>query len=464
MMRFGLILLTCFSMMPVFASPAQSLTNSVKLLPDSASSSLLVVDAKTGKALYSYNVNRLYPPASVQKVVTALAAKTLLDKDFRFQTDIEQNGDDVIIQFSGDPSLTRDDLRQMLQRLKTKISTIKGNLYINGSYFDEFELASGLPWDNLGVCYSAPASSVTLDGNCVSAKLYYPENSPNKLDISKSSTKPITVVPDVTVKTVLPGDSPCVPKLVADQKNHYRIAGCIGKHQIPMYFNFAVQNPAMYTANIIMQELQYLGIKLQGKIVRNDSVSGQVLLRHKSESLDKLIDVMLKKSDNLIADNLLKTIGRYYYSEAGSFDNGVAAVKAIMKQNYNIDLSSAELADGSGLSRNNRLSAHQIMQVISQIYRQPNNGLSKALPVSGESGTLRYRYSIRNEPLKGRVHGKSGSLYGTYNLAGWVKAKSGKDILFVQMVTHYHQDSTEHPKRAIRNYEKKLYEILYNQF
>ena len=137
MMRFALIALTWLSLItPAYASTTDTLNTILKELPESASSALLVVDAKTGKSLYSYNAKHLYPPASVQKMLTALAAKTVLAGDFRYQTSIEKKGKDIIIQFGGDPTLSRDDLHQLLTELKTKVSVIEGNLYINGSFFE----------------------------------------------------------------------------------------------------------------------------------------------------------------------------------------------------------------------------------------------------------------------------------------------------------------------------------------
>ncbi|WP_459782732.1 D-alanyl-D-alanine carboxypeptidase, partial [Photobacterium sp. R1] len=87
----------------------------------------------------------------------------------------------------------------------------------------------------------------------------------------------------------------------------------------------------------------------------------------------------------------------------------------------------AVLADGSGLSRDNRIMASDMMKVMAYIYQHNDSlNLLADLPISGETGTLRYRQSIRHEPLKTRLAAKSGSLYGTFNLAGVMTAKSGK--------------------------------------
>jgi D-alanyl-D-alanine carboxypeptidase/D-alanyl-D-alanine-endopeptidase (penicillin-binding protein 4) len=126
------------------------------------------------------------------------------------------------------------------------------------------------------------------------------------------------------------------------------------------------------------------------------------------------------------------------------------------------------MVDGSGLSRNNRIKASSLMQVITYIYNTPSLGLLKDMPVSGESGTLLYRQSIRQAPLKGNIVAKSGSLYGSYNLAGMIKVQSGKTLLFIQLVNNYFPpDNSINDKPItppITEFEKALYLGIYNEY
>lgn len=463
MLKHAFFALSVFFSVPVYAAnssliPAETLA----MLPAGSEASLLVMDARTKNLLHSHNADSLRPPASVLKAVTALAAKLQLGEDFRFNTDLELKDSDLIFRFSGDPTLRRNDLRQLIAKLKTETTLIHGDIYLNGGQFDAFELADGLPWDNLGVCYSAPSSSISLDDNCAVAKMVYTDQAQTKLGFEISRDAPITIVNKLYLTEGLEKRY-CKFKLMASHDNEYKLGGCLGKHEIPRFLSFAVQNTPLYVAEMIKRELKHAGIQFQGKIIRNDRASGTIIARHQSEPLQKLLDEMLKDSDNLIADNLLKTIGASYYDEAGSFDNGVSAVKAVLKEKAGIDLSNAALADGSGLSRNNRMSATQLMAVMHYIYSHPELKLMQAMAVSGVSGTLRYRYSMQGDALKGRVMGKTGTLYGTYNIAGVLNSQSGRPLLFVQLVTSYHHpDYHRHEKREIRNFERKLYQSLYS--
>lgn len=446
---------------PVYAATVVS-QETLAMLPPGAESSLLVMDARSQKLVYSHNADSLRPPASVLKVVTALAARLQLGEDFRFNTDLELKDSDLIFRFSGDPTLRRNDIRQLVDKLKRETTLIRGDIYLNGAQFDAFELADGLPWDNLGVCYSAPSSSISLDDNCAVAKMVYTDKAQTKLGFEISRDAPITITNKLYLTEGLEKRY-CKFKLMANHDNNYQLGGCLGKHEIPRFLSFAVQNTELYVAEMIKRELKHAGIQFQGKIIRNDRASGSIIARHQSEPLQKLLDEMLKDSDNLIADNLLKTIGASYYDEAGSFDNGVSAVKAVLKEKAGIDLGNASLADGSGLSRNNRMSASQIMAVVQYAYSHPELKLMQAMAVSGVSGTLRYRYSMQGDALKGRVMGKTGTLYGTFNIAGVMNSQSGRPLLFVQLVTSYHHpDYHRHEKREIRAFERKLYQSLYS--
>ncbi|ODN65548.1 D-alanyl-D-alanine carboxypeptidase DacB precursor [Methylophaga muralis] len=120
--------------------------------------------------------------------------------------------------------------------------------------------------------------------------------------------------------------------------------------------------------------------------------------------------------------------------------------------------------DGSGLSRNNRVTAKQLVQVVQYIFGNKELGLIETMPVSGQSGTLQYRSSLVNAPLTGQVSAKTGSIYGVYNLAGKINTKSGKTLYFVQLLSNYHPESDNRnvARKPLRDFERSFYEKLYN--
>ena len=341
-----------------------------------------------------------YPPASTLKLVTALAAKLELGDDFHYTTSIARSSKDAVISFSGDPTLQRDDLKSLLtQYAKSHSRTIKGNLYLDNSAYTGYQRAVGWPWDILGVCYSAPSSAMTLDSNCAQASIYTKDNSTTRVYIPAHYPIDVTTTA-ATVTRSGQKATQCDLELITTLNNTYKLSGCLVERKKPLPLKFAIQNPELYTYQVVTSLLKELKIQVKGDVVigKKAKVNKTILVAsHRSEKLPELLDTMLKKSDNLIADNLTKTLGATFYVQPGSFNNGTEAIKQILQTKANIDLSKAQLVDGSGLSRNNRMTSQTMAQVLRYIWDNDQHlNLIETMPTSGTDGTLKYRQSMRN--------------------------------------------------------------------
>ncbi|WP_188009079.1 serine-type D-Ala-D-Ala carboxypeptidase [Grimontia hollisae] len=456
-----------FLLLPLsFATSAVPLNKIEAMLPAGSQLALSVYDASARAKIVSIDDDILLPPASTQKVVTALAATLSLPPDFTFDTTLGQVGQDLVFTFSGDPTLTRNDIRLLISALKAKgIQHIRGDIWLDGSIFSGHERAVGWPWDILGVCYSAPSSAIALERNCVQGAIYSEKNQPHTR-VFVPEHQPVKVTTDAMAVTQSQQEqSLCDLELHYDSNNHYQLSGCLAHRSTPLPLKFAIQNPQKYVQDILQAELKTAAIIVDGKIKTGSPTGTRTLLaKHRSDNRDALLETMLKRSDNLIADNLLKIIGHRYYNQPGTFANGAAAIKAILLEKTGIDLTHAVIVDGSGLSRNNRMTASQLMDVLQYVYAHPQLGLLAMLPVSGVDGTLKYRASVRHAPLKQRLIAKTGSLYGSYNLAGVLKNDLGKDLLVVQLVTNYHipetEDRPDNVASPITQFERELYQAL----
>lgn len=438
------------------------------LLP-STTRMAVVIEKMNGKTPLTINSEELFPPASTVKLITAVAAKLELGDNFKFTTTLKQAGNDVVIGFSGDPRLTSDDLKTLLRHLVNSHHThIQGDLWLDNSMFSGYERAIGWPWDILGVCYSAPSSAITLDRNCVQGSIYTKKNGRTRIFVPESY--PITVA--TLAKTVTEQEQKqqlCTLELHSNTDNHYQLSGCLVQQSKPLPLKFALQDTKLYTQRIVYRLLNQLNIQLDGnvKIGTPPHRQMQLIAEHHSQPLSELIEVMLKQSDNLIANNLTKTLGHHFFIQPGSFANGIEAIKQILYSKAGIDLNTAQLVDGSGLSRNNRITASQMMSVLKYIWKQEKTlHLIESMPVAGRSGTLRYRASMRSTDIKGRLIAKSGSLYGSHNMAGFGLDKSGTPkTIFVQFVTDYFpgEDKKSLPLRPLTHFEKVLYRDIVNE-
>lgn len=452
------------------------LDNMLQLLkPTHSQLGITVWDMTTQQTVFEYNNQSLMQPASVQKLLTALAATKQLGKDFTYQTRLttlaEQPLDksqidngiysgDIYIEFSGDPTLKYQDLRQLLASLSLLgITELTGNIVLTSEQDSQLQ-APGWVWDDLGICYAAPISPFIIDKNCVYGRLA--TTGYNKVaNITMMGNRPIEITNDAyfvtpiinrpvakpTVKTltdavVLPAYltesvPQCQLTLSRFDNNRYHLTGChVGAKSLPLAI--AITEPQLYAQQIVAKQLASLGIVHQQPITAQKMntepqfmAQRQVIASHQSAALPKLLETMLLKSDNLIADSLLKKLGEVYYQAPSDFARSGQALKTIL-YSIGIDLSNANIADGSGLSRYNLLTPEHVLSVLTTLYQQPEyHFLLELLPESGVSGTLRYKRYFNKSPLKNHVFAKTGSMLGIANLAGRVNVSNGHDYLFV---------------------------------
>ena len=458
--------------------PAQSVEPYISSLPKGSDLSILVqtVEGKP-KTLAKYKSDQFKQPASTQKVITALAAQLELGDNFRFITGMYTNGSlnnkqlsgDLIIKLSGDPTFNRARLKNMITALRQKgVEKISGNVILDTSIFASHDKAEGWSWNNLTACYNAPASAATIDDNCFYATIT-PGKAGSKASISVSSSIPVMVSGDV--RTIAANskdlnDKYCELDVSAD-KNRYHLSGCIASNADKTPLKFAVIDPTEYFSTILKNELKQQKITFNGRVVeRKQKAAGGLTLLTSSQSapLSELLTVMLKKSNNLYADTIFRTLGAHYYNVSGTWRNGGDAVKQILRKKAGIDLENLVIADGSGLSRLNLVSANKLMEIL-QYISVHNNQLAfiEKLPIAGVDGTLQNRKSFNQAPFKEAVMAKTGYIQGSYNLAGFIQKSDGRYIAFVQLLSGYRADSQGEPKNgAIMRFESEFYKNFIN--
>ncbi|MWN31569.1 MULTISPECIES: serine-type D-Ala-D-Ala carboxypeptidase [unclassified Gilliamella] len=478
MIKFRVII---FFILPFFSGllHAQPVEPYLSSLPKGSDLSILVQSVGTKpKILAKYKSGQFKQPASTQKVITALAAQLELGSDFRFITRIQTNGSisnkqlngDLIIQLSGDPTLTRAQLKNMIATLRQKgIEKIVGNVILDTSIFTSHDKAEGWSWNNLTACYSAPPSAAVIDDNCFYATVT-PGKIGSKASVSVSSNVPVVITSNV--KTIAANskdlnDKYCELDVSYSDKNRYYLSGCIATTLDKMPLKFAVIDSIEYFSTILKNELKQQKISYTGSLSeRNQKTNSKLTLLTSSQSapLSELLTVMLKKSNNLYADAIFRTLGAHYYNVQGTWRNGGDAVKQILRKKAGIDLENLVIADGSGLSRLNLVNADKLMEVL-QYIASHNEQLKiiEKLPIAGVDGTLQNRKSFNQAPFKDLIRAKTGYIQGCYNLAGFIQKSDGRYMAFVQLLSGYHADSQNGPKNsAIMRFESEFYKNFMN--
>lgn len=450
---------------PLVASELDSMS---RILPPGSNVSLILKD-RYGHSLFENRSDQLLAPASTLKILTGLAAYLYLGEDFRFRTQLLQSADGAAgIRFSGDPLFERKHLRRLLSQAKRAgLAEIRGDLILDGSAFNGHDSASGQAWDDQTTCFAAPASAISVNHNCVNgnvkrpvigqlARPYVPDYEPIRFHSTAM------VVDRQTQK-----DSHCAIELKRGPANLYTLTGCIVRSRYPMPLSLAVTDPVAYASELIAAEAAAIGLKISGQIRRGEMpADASVLAEHESQTLPLYLTRLLKESDNLIADVLLKTLGQRYYQQAGNYRNGTAAVREILADLASVDFANARISDGSGLSTYNLLNASILSQALDHITGMDNQLLREAMPISGVDGSLRFRKGIINSPLKGRIQAKSGYISGVHNLAGFIDTAAGERLQFVLMLSGI--SLTEAEKKRLRSVGGKgpvarFYESLFNR-
>jgi D-alanyl-D-alanine carboxypeptidase/D-alanyl-D-alanine-endopeptidase (penicillin-binding protein 4) len=409
-----------------------------KIKPPHSHTALYAKNLITGEVIYEENADTLLLPASAQKLLTAVATTAYLGPDFRFHTRLYSHfpirggkiPGDVYLKFSGDPTLTSQHISLLLKQLSDQgLSRIEGNFYLVGNG-NEQQQAPGWVWDDLGICFAAPVSSFVINQNCVHGKLK------TKLASETSQLQFSPYLPIKIHNTAVFDKSKTVTFCDLDLKrlanNEFTLSGCYpGNKGIKLAI--AITDPALFAKDTVERLIKNSQIKISGGIFVTHSLAQHTSLigLHSSKALPELLDIMLLKSDNLIADSLLKQLGQAYFKQAGSFTNGSRAMREVLTQ-AGVDLAHAQIVDGSGLSRYNLISAKQLSQVLNLIYTdQRFKGLIDSLPISGVRGTLEYKSYFNKKPLVNYIYAKTGSMQGVDNLAGFIKKPYFDDTLFV---------------------------------
>ncbi|WP_437887880.1 serine-type D-Ala-D-Ala carboxypeptidase [Phytobacter sp. V91] len=448
----------------------------INQLPDGANLALMVQKVGASDAEIDYHGKQMALPASTQKVITALAALLQLGPDFRFTTTLESKGTlnngvlkgDLIARFGGDPTLKLQNIRNMVATLKKSgVQKIEGNILIDTSIFASHDKAPGWPWNDMTQCFSAPPAAAIVDRNCFSVSLYSAQKAGDLAYIRVASYYPVNMFSQV--RTLARGSADaqfCELDVVPGDLNRFTLTGCLPQRSEPLPLAFAIQDGASYAGAILKAELADAGISYSGTLLRQTLVNepGTVIASTQSAPLHELLKIMLKKSDNMIADTVFRMIGHARFGVPGTWRAGSDAVRQILRQQAGVDIGNTIIADGSGLSRHNLIAPATMMQVLQYIAQHDSElNYISMLPLAGHDGSLQYRAGLHEAGVDGKVSAKTGSLQGVYNLAGFITTASGQRMAFVQYLSGYAVEPADQRNRRIPlvRFESRLYKDIY---
>ncbi|MEA3491110.1 MAG: D-alanyl-D-alanine carboxypeptidase/D-alanyl-D-alanine-endopeptidase [Campylobacterota bacterium] len=398
---------------------------------------LAIYIKETGKnrVVASLNIDKEMLPASVVKVYSAYAVLLELGYNYRWPTKFYYTGKfrngvitgDLVVKGFGDPTLRSSDLPRIVSSLKAKgVKKIKGDILIDRSYFTVPKQDSSHFDKNIYSAYNAMPDAMMFNQHLSKFTVAY-KNGTHQIqknipgDSYRVSNK---------IKTVSGSckGSRSWPSIRVDHKRETPIlvaSGTLSKHCKKRTHTYIVTKPYKEFYEALKYKLKQSGISYQGRMkIGKVPSNAKGLYTDYSSTLEEIISVTSKKSNNLFARHLLLTLGAKIYGPPANLDKGRRAVTQILNRYHLLDTPKCFIDNGCGLSRISKITSRSMARVLDHAYKSYGKRWMKTLSIAGTDGTIKRRFN--NTSVKNRAWMKTGTLNNAKNIVGYVKSRSGK--------------------------------------
>lgn len=446
-----LILIVCLTASAAPASLSGRI-NSIINRPDQqkVSYSVKVVNAQTGKEVYSHNDQHALIPASNMKVIATAAALHYLGKDFQFITKVGFCQDTLVIIGGGDPLFGDDAINEKYNRdpdwplndivAKVKAAGIKRieNMIVDTSVFDNHRVHDNWLENDLNRPYACEVAGMNYNGNCI--KIQTAASGGRVRVRTLPNTDFVNIVNKA--KAISTGRG-TVGSYRNGSPNHITVFGKVRGSMAP--FEVAIEKPAAFFSYILAEHLVQEHIAVCGQMVERaitEQDNFKLLVSYSTDIAD-VLERANTDSFGLAAESLAKMIAAKAskngkggsWPKASQLTEQYLLALGVSSKQYRID-------DASGLSRENRLSANALTAVLLDVYKSKNRDFYfNTLAVGGESGTMAGRF--RHDKYKGKALIKSGYMKGIRSYSGLCKTAGG-DYIFSVITNNGNGMKTRH--------------------
>jgi D-alanyl-D-alanine carboxypeptidase/D-alanyl-D-alanine-endopeptidase (penicillin-binding protein 4) len=333
------------------------------------------------------------------------------------------------------------------------VTHVVGDLVIDASAFDEEIVPGAWTFGNLNGT-SAPPTAAFIVGEGVFRLLVTPGPAVGSPAVV-TSLAPAGVVPIVSRVTTTEGGPPDATRgrgrpgrRILQRRGPWddtlRLGGEIGIGAGPQTLRLPMTDPVRFAAEAFAEKLRDRGVTIDGgvRVVHDSAMAAAVregrleetgdalpvreVAAWTSPNLDVIVHNILRPSQNWIAEQLLRTLGAEKGGQ-GSWRAGLSVETSFLFNTVGIDSAALRLNDGSGMSPQNLVTPHAIVQLLEYARTAPWGPVFKdALATPGQPGTLQRRLI----QLEGRLSGKTGTLNGVNALSGYVRTRDGHELIF----------------------------------
>lgn len=420
------------------AERLDSLINSSSVLKNTEVG-VIVYDLTAKSDIFRYQAEKLYRPASVEKVITTVTALSVLGKDYKINTSLSYSGHlegdtlhgNLYVKGDFDPEFMEEDMKTMVESVVSSgIKYVKGRVVGDVSMMDSVYWGPGWAWDDSPESFQPYLSPLMLNRGCIGVTI-----SPT----AKGSRPEVTLSPETDFFTIDNRSICGVPSKGAARitrnwmynDNTIIVSGNVKSKESTLLNVFDSKD---YFLRTFRYQLQQRGVYASA-----DSIDfGTVPLEAKNiytvgRDIKEVLKQALKESDNLSAEALFfhatRNIcgGRKYLSHK----DGQKAIYRFLDTEIGMKSSNYNIVDGSGVSGYNYISPELILSYLKYAFSSPFifHPFYDSLPIAGIDGTLKYR--MRKGKSFRNVRAKTGTLTGVSSLAGYVNNVSGHTLAFV---------------------------------
>jgi D-alanyl-D-alanine carboxypeptidase/D-alanyl-D-alanine-endopeptidase (penicillin-binding protein 4) len=434
-------LLAACSLLVLGGTSLAALTQRIqKVIPPQAGDeySIHVIAPGSGAVLFSANARKPLIPASNMKLVTTAAALKYLGPRFEYQTRVGLCGTNLVVIGSGDPLLgdkETDDrygrpggwiFAKIAQALQSRGVREINDIVVDTTVFDSQRVHPSWLSRDLNKWYACEVCGLNYNDNCIEITA---SNTGGTVTIDmEPKTRFVEMVNNAQATT---GDDSAIGSNRTQTPNKIIVFGKCRTREGP--FKVAIEQPAAFFGCLLAEQLVTAGITVRGQVVENGPYRADQF-KPLVEFTTPLADVLRRANTDslgLAAEALVKTIDAW--SDANHKNGGWAGGRECLARYLtSLGVSPAEyvISDGSGLSRENRLTTNAIANILLDLHRSGNWEVFQAsLAVGGEGGTVS-RYF--NEPkYRGKILGKTGYISGVRAFSGVCLTDGGPYIFSV---------------------------------
>ena len=383
-----------------------------------------ILEADSETVVYGYNANQPMIPASNMKLVTTAAALVHLGADFEYKTRVGLCEDTLVVIGSGDPLLGDERIDEKYGRdhgwvldaiaeaLHDRGIEEINDVIVDSTVFDDERVHPSWAAKDLNRWYACEVCGINYNDNCIKVTT---NNLDGKVTVwVEPQTSFVEIVNEI--EAISTGKSGVGAYRNATPNKITLRGKCRGMEGMDV----AIEKPAAFLGYVLAEHLLRAGISTRGRLMERafDMDRQFVELVAFTTPIADVLHRSNKNSLNLASEALLKTIAAHDSPDekGGSWGRGAERIArylshlGVPREEFTID-------DGSGLSRENRLSANTVTTVLLDMYERDDWPLFRdSLSVGGVDGTVDEQF--RAPKYRGKVLAKTGTIAGVKSLSG----------------------------------------------